>query len=103
MRVKWYCDTLTVIMVDIQLQPLDLSCPKRPADDDISSSFSDSRRFSSGSEDVTSTERSASRSSDSDQPQDLSRDEQDSVGPARKRFLSKFFKDPSKGRSRIQS
>lgn len=85
-------------MVDVQLQPLDLSCPKR-CSEDVSSSFTaDIRRFSHGSSDsevfVTSTERSPSRSTSPDQPQDLSREEE---GPARKRFLSKFFKDPSKG------
>ena len=80
-------------MVEIQIQPLDLSCPAKR-----SSSFSDSRRFSNGSDDVfvSSTERSPTGSpqyqenSDSDQPQDLS----GPAGPARKRFLSKFFRDP---------
>jgi len=109
-------------MVEIQMQPLDLSCPakkllsplclKREENDDISptSSLSDIRRLSHGSDDVfvTSAERSPTRSptnengsysSDSDQPQDLSRENERSdspklSGPARKRFLSKFFKDP---------
>ena len=112
-------------MVEIQMQPLDLSCPakkllsplclKREEHDDVSptSSLSDIRRLSHGSDDVfvTSAERSPTRSptnengsysSDSDQPQDLSRENERSEspkfsGPARKRFLSKFFKDP-KGR-----
>ena len=113
-------------MVELQIQPLDLSCPakklpqglegllgplclkKDSAAKDISvfesspvssSGFSESRRFSGGSDDVTvtSTDRSPSGSpvdeaeSDNDHVQDLSRDE---TGPARKRFLSKFFKDP---------
>ena len=70
-----------------------------------SSGYSESRRFSGGSDDitVTSTDRSPSGSpgaeaeSDNDNVQDLSRDE---TGPARKRFLSKFFKDP-RGRSTV--
>ena len=115
-------------MVELQIQPLDLSCPaKKPsqglggllgplclkkdtAEDTSfgsspvsSSGYSESRRFSGGSDDitVTSTDRSPSGSpsdeaeSDNDNVQDLSRDE---TGPARKRFLSKFFKDP-RGRS----
>ena len=112
------------------MQPLDLSCPakkllpplclKREENDDISptSSLSDIRRLSHGSDDVfvTSAERSPTRSptnengsysSDSDQPQDLSRENERSdspkvSGPARKRFLSKFFKDP-KGRHHLIS
>ena len=88
----------TLAMVEVQIQPLDLSCPAKRTP-----SFSDSRRFSNGSDDVfvTSTERSPTVSprygehSDSDQPQDLSRDQDHQYpGPARKRFLSKFFKDP---------
>jgi len=99
-------------MVEIQLQPLDLSCstkrwqeveennPKHDQGIDL-------RRLSHGSDDVfiTSSERSPSRedivNSDSGQsdtePQDLSSPDCDSPklsGPARKRFLSKFFKDP---------
>ena len=76
-------------MVDTQLQPLDLSCPaKRPLSPDLSpsSSYSDIRRLSSGSE------------SEEERPQDLSREGEELSGPARKRFLSKFFRDP-KGRS----
>jgi len=86
-------------MVEIQIQPLDLSCPTKRT-----SSFSDSRRFSNGSDDifVSSTDRSPSGSpqygetSDSEQPQDLSREmaRAGPAGPARKRFLSKFFRDP---------
>ena len=104
-------------MVEVQLQPLDLSCPAKklsgltpvPLCDIKSEISSSSRRYSHGSDDVcvTSTDRSPSRSpincheagsfsgSDSDQPQDLSRDQDHQYpGPARKRFLSKFFKDP---------
>ena len=116
----------TIIMVELQMQPLDLSCPakklpsspglggllgplclKKVADDSFedslavsSSGYSESRRFSGGSDDITVTStdlRSPSGSpigeaeSDHDNVQDLSRDE---TGPARKRFLSKFFKDP---------
>jgi len=105
-------------MVELQIQPLDLSCPAKKLPQGLegllgplclkkdsesspvsSSGFSESRRFSGGSDDVTvtSTDRSPSGSpvdeaeSDNDNVQDLSRDE---TGPARKRFLSKFFKDP---------
>ena len=118
-------------MVELQIQPLDLSCPakklpqglggllgplclKKDVAEDTSvfetspvssSGYSESRRFSGGSDDitVTSTDRSPSGSpgaeaeSDNDNVQDLSRDE---TGPARKRFLSKFFKDP-RGRSTV--
>jgi len=99
------------------MQPLDLSCPAKklsgltpvPLCDIKSEISSSSRRYSHGSDDVcvTSTDRSPSRSpincheagsysgSDTDQPQDLSRDQDHQYpGPARKRFLSKFFKDP---------
>ena len=77
-------------VVDTQMQPLDLSCPaKRPLSPNLSpsSSYSDIRRLSnSGSE------------SEEERPQDLTRVEAEELsGPARKRFLSKFFRDP-KGR-----
>ena len=83
-------------MVDVQMQPLDLSCPaKRPHSPDLSpsSSLSDIRRLSHGSDDVF-VERSGGSGEESEeeqQAQDLSQGEE---GPARKRFLSKFFKDP---------
>ena len=113
------------IMVELQIQPLDLSCPakklpeglggllgplclKKDAAGELQSSpvSSSSRRLSGGSDDVTvtSTDRSPSGSplgepdSDNDSPRDLSREQ---TGPARKRFLSKFFKDP-RGRSSVQ-
>jgi len=91
-------------MVEIQMQPLDLSCPSKKETDlsplclkkTISSHDSSPslRRFSGGSDDmfVTSTETRGD-DSDSDQPQDLTRDDENHA-PARKRFLSKFFKDP---------
>ena len=108
------------------MQPLDLSCPakkllqpmclKREENEDLSP-LSDIRRLSHGSDDVfvTSAERSPTRSptneagsysSDSDQPQDLSRENERSdspslSGPARKRFLSKFFKDPKGNKHQI--
>ena len=93
MRVRVSADVSSVTglaastMVDTQMQPLDLSCPaKRPLSPDLSpsSSYSDIRRLShSGSE------------SEEDRPQDLSRVEGGELsGPARKRFLSKFFRDP---------
>merc|ERR1712198_565826 len=84
------------------MQPLDLSCPSKKETDlsplclkktisghDSSPSL---RRFSGGSDDmfVTSTETRGD-DSDSDQPQDLTRDDENHA-PARKRFLSKFFK-----------
>ena len=78
------------------MQPLDLSCPaKRPHSPDLSpsSSLSDIRRLSHGSDDVF-VERSGGSGEESEeeqQAQDLSQGEE---GPARKRFLSKFFKDP---------
>ena len=86
------------------MQPLDLSCPSKKETDlsplclkkTISSHDSSPslRRFSGGSDDmfVTSTETRGD-DSDSDQPQDLTRDDENHA-PARKRFLSKFFKDP---------
>jgi len=85
-------------MVDVQMQPLDLSCPaKRPHSPGLSpsSSLSDIRRLSHGSDDVF-VERSGGSGEDSEeeqQAQDLSQAEVEE-GPARKRFLSKFFKDP---------
>ena len=85
-------------MVDVQMQPLDLSCPaKRPHSPGLSpsSSLSDIRRLSHGSDDVF-VERSGGSGEESEgeqQAQDLSQGEAEE-GPARKRFLSKFFKDP---------
>lgn len=104
-------------MVDTQIQPLDLSCSTKrwQEDEEIDQKPDqgiDLRRLSHGSDDVfiTSSERSPSRedeelvNSDSGQsdsePQDLSSPDCDSPklsGPARKRFLSKFFKDPKVG------
>ena len=94
-------------MVEVQMQPLDLSCPAKKLTKELgllaplclakeardsSPTSSGSRRFSGGSDtDLTVT---SSDSGDCDQPQDLSRE---AAGPARKRFLSKFFKVP-KGR-----
>ena len=91
-------------------------CLKREENEDLSP-LSDIRRLSHGSDDVfvTSAERSPTRSptneagsysSDSDQPQDLSRENERSdspslSGPARKRFLSKFFKDPKGNKHQI--
>jgi len=91
-------------MVDTQMQPLDLSCPNKKWEQD------DLRRLSGGSDDVfvIKAERSPSREEDEElvscdsgssdcEPQDLTRRDCDSPklsGPARKRFLSKFFKDP---------
>ena len=80
------------------MQPLDLSCPaKRPHSPGLSpsSSLSDIRRLSHGSDDVF-VERSGGSGEESEeeqQAQDLSQGEVEE-GPARKRFLSKFFKDP---------
>jgi len=92
-------------MVDVQMQPLDLSCPaKRPHSPGLSpsSSLSDIRRLSHGSDDVF-VERSGGSGSDESeeeqQAQDLSQADAEE-GPARKRFLSKFFKDP-KGEFRL--
>jgi len=95
-------------MVDIQLAPLDLSCPKKWEESNI---HSDIRRLSHGSDDafVLKSERSPSREDDEEpvcsdsgssdtEPQDLTRSGCESpifAGPARKRFLSKFFKDPT--------
>jgi len=86
------------------MQPLDLSCPAKKLTKELgllaplclakeardsSPTSSGSRRFSGGSDtDLTVT---SSDSGDCDQPQDLSRE---AAGPARKRFLSKFFKVP---------
>ena len=80
------------------MKPLDLSCPaKRPHSPGLSpsSSLSDIRRLSHGSDDVF-VERSGGSGEESEeeqQAQDLSQGEAEE-GPARKRFLSKFFKDP---------
>jgi hypothetical protein len=80
-------------MVDIQMQPLDLSCPaKRPLSPGLSpsSSLSDIRRLSHGSDDAF-----LDRSGGSGEEWEEARAGEE--GPARKRFLSKFFRDP-KGR-----
>ena len=94
-------------MVDVQMQPLDLSCPaKRPHSPGLSpsSSLSDIRRLSHGSDDVF-VERSGGSGEESEgeqQAQDLSQGEAEE-GPARKRFLSKFFKDPKGELARLDS
>lgn len=76
------------------MQPLDLSCPAKRLDLSPSSSLSDIRRFSHGSDDVY-VERSAGSGEESEEDiQETSRDEEVDEGPARKRFLSKFFRDP---------
>jgi hypothetical protein len=85
-------------MVDVQMQPLDLSCPaKRPLSPGLSpsSSLSDIRRLSHVSDDVY-VERSGGSGEDSEeeQPQNLSREIEVEEGPARKRFLTKYFRDP---------
>jgi len=85
-------------MVDVQMQPLDLSCPaKRPLSPSVSPSpsLSDIRRLSHVSDDVF-VERSggSGEESEEEQPKDLSREMEVEEGPARKRFLSKFFRDP---------
>ena len=81
-------------MVDVQMQPLDLSCPtKRPHSPDLSpsSSLSDIRRLSHGSDDLRSTGGSGEESEE--EQKEFSNIEVEE-GPARKRFLSKFFRDP---------
>ena len=81
-------------MVDVQMQPLDLSCPtKRPHSPDLSpsSSLSDIRRLSHGSDDLRSTGGSGEESEE--EQKEFSTIEVEE-GPARKRFLSKFFRDP---------
>lgn len=107
-------NSLIMSLIAYQLQPLDLSCPsKKSSSLSPGSSFGDSRRYSHGSDDVfvaAGHDRSPSRSpidcrrseseSDCDQPQNLSRDSDIrdrsispklSLGPARKRFLSKYL------------
>jgi len=76
------------------MQPLDLSCPtKRPHSPDLSpsSSLSDIRRLSHGSDDLRSTGGSGEESEE--EQKEFSNIEVEE-GPARKRFLSKFFRDP---------
>jgi len=76
------------------MQPLDLSCPtKRPHSPDLSpsSSLSDIRRLSHGSDDLRSTGGSGEESEE--EQKEFSAIEVEE-GPARKRFLSKFFRDP---------
>lgn len=108
---------------DCQLQPLDLSCPAKKLSSRLSpgsssSSLGDSRRLSHGSDDVfvASGDRSPSRTpidcrrsdngseSDSDHPKDYSTPQirssspRLSLGPARKRFLSKYLHRDVKGK-----
>ena len=84
-------------MVEMQMQPLDLSCPGKKLSQVsplcLTVTEDTRRRLSGGSDEAYVTSTDPDRDSDSDQPQDLSRD-QDTAQPARKRFLSKFFKDP---------
>ena len=80
-------------MVDVQVAPLDLSCPsRRPPTPDLSpaSSLDDIRRLSRSLS--YSDERSGEDERSEDSAEELERQEQ--AGPARKRFLSKFFRDP---------
>lgn len=83
---------IIITMVDVQMQPLDLSLPtNRSISPELSpnSSSLDLRRLSSSSGGEESEEELRLR-------------EPDSQGPARKRFLSKFFRDP-KGKQRKMS
>ena len=94
-------------MLEMQMQPLDLSCPgKRLLDaavcvkEEEAEAATEARRLSRGSDEVYS-ERSPSRSPSSS-PAPPDQDTPSLAGPARKRFLSKFFRDP-KGKNGVPS
>ena len=102
------CYEMSAATDDMQMQPLDLSCPRRSCyDDDEPTNLVMTPTHVIGSTELD-RPRSAESDSDSERPRNLTKSAlrmssgSENEGPARKRFLTKYLHKDTSGRDDLQ-